>query len=705
MSQNHRQRIWAIGGGKGGVGKSLFASNFSVILAGLGRQVVAVDLDLGNANMHQCLGIRYPRKTLVEFFDSNAQDLNEYLLDTSLYNLKFISGAGGIVGSANPWHAQKLKLLRYLDKLMMDEIVLDLGAGTTLNTMDFFLAATDHIIVTTPEPISIQSAYNFIRIALFRKLHAIFDRNGRAWEIVEKAKSPTPDSPTVHVKEMLESVRPIAPESYDEFMEFRRSFHPKIVMNMVIKKEEEQLGHGLQEVIRKYLDVDASYCGHVSYDKAVRDSLSAEMPFLMNSPKSQPSGDLLNIVPSIIGNHTGTLNIKDIVNRELHRNSRVYNKRVLESDTMDVDPAIYVTDKVRKAGSPNSDREREGGGFFSIKPSTWSKIAIDIGTASTRIFVKGRGVILHEPTIMSVDENTGKVVAIGNDARAMLGRSHAGIRIVTPLESSAITNYADVKVMIQEFLKMAKKSTILIRPGVVLTLPVGLTPVEKQAVREFVRALGARETHLVYEPFAAAVGAGLPVDVPKASMLVNIGAGSTSAIVISLSGIVSQASDRVGGRTIERSIIRYLRDNNNFHIGEQTAEWVKMNYAQAIKSGRDKRCEIRGQDLASGVPGILNASTADIRAAVAKPVEKILKVVQTLLEQVPPELSGDLVDRGMTLTGGGAYLQGLDKLITETTGITVRIAPNALTAAVEGAGRILTDSEQFGRFLISSLNE
>ncbi len=285
----------------------------------------------------------------------------------------------------------------------------------------------------------------------------------------------------------------------------------------------------------------------------------------------------------------------------------------------------------------------------------------------------------------------------------MLGRSHSGIKIISPIESGAISDYTDVKKMIQEFIKLAKKFTILIRPGVILTIPLVLTSVEKKAVQEFIMELGARETYLIYEPFAAAVGAGLPVDVPKASMLVNIGGGSTSAIVISLSGIVTHNSERIGSGRIDNFIIRYLRDKHNFYIGHQTAEWVKINFAQATKIGRDNMFQIRGQDLVSSIPRMLSISTAEIREAINKPVKDMLRIILNLLEKVPPELSGDLVDRGMTLTGGGALLKGFDKLVTEHTGIKVRISPNAQTAAIEGAGRILGDLKFYNKYFVDDV--
>ena len=220
---------------------------------------------------------------------------------------------------------------------------------------------------------------------------------------------------------------------------------------------------------------------------------------------------------------------------------------------------------------------------------------------------------------------------------------------------------------------------------------------------EFVRELGAREIHLVYEPLAAAVGSGLPVDIPSASMVVNIGAGTISATVIAIGGIVALATERLGGQTIDAAIVRYLRERHNFYIGNQTAEWVKINFGQAYKTTRDRRFEVRGQDLSRSVPKILTLGTAEVREAISKPVGDMVKVVLRLLERVPPELSADLVDRGMTLTGGGALLEGLDHLFREHTGIPVRIAPNALTAAVEGAGRMLDDFNLYRKFFVESL--
>jgi len=698
----NKQRIWAIGGGKGGVGKSLLATNLSIILAELGHSVIAVDLDLGNANLHSGFGIKYPRQTLIDFLNGDVHNLNEILLDTSLYNLKFISGAGGIIGSANPWYTQKLKLMRYIEKLNADHIVLDLGAGTSYNIIDFFIGATDHIIITTPESPSIQSAFNFIRICIFRKLYSTIHSKKKIWGVIEKAKVPSPEGGIIKFRSILEEIEKIEPQSVEEFRTFQQTFKPHIILNMVMKNEEAKLGWGLKEVVKRYLDIDIQYAGSISFDNIVRDSLSSGLPYIINAPKARPAIELFSIIPNLLGNSADSKGIKEIIQREVKRMSKTYTTRVIESAQMDVDPSIYVVDKVKRV---ESEEEGESEGFFSFKASTWSKIAIDLGTSNTRIFVKGHGVVLNEPSLMSIDESNGKIVALGYESKAMLGRSHSGINIVAPMESGAISDYNDVKLMINEFIKLAKRSTILIRPGVILTIPPKLTHVEKRAVQEFVKEMGAREVHLVYEPLAAAIGAGLPVDIPKASMMVNVGGGSVSALVISISGIVRMESQRIGGNAIDNAIVRYLRDVHSFYIGNQTAEWVKITYGQAYKLGRDKRFEIRGQDIEKSIPRTMIINTGEVREAISKPVNSILKVIMQLLENVPPELSGDLVERGMTLTGGSSLLAGFNAAITERTGIKVRIAPNAKKAAVEGAGRMLDDFKFYSKYFVDDIED
>jgi rod shape-determining protein MreB and related proteins len=700
-----KKRIWAVGGGKGGVGKSLVATNLSVVLANLGGKVVAADLDLGNANMHTYFGIRYPRRTLADFIAGKVQDLNEILLDTSIYNLKFISGSAGIVGSANPGYTQKLKLIRYLERLQVDHVVLDLGAGTSYNIIDFFLGATDHIIVTTPETPSIQSAYNFIRICIFRSLYSMTVKSRRAREILERAKTPASDGRPAGIRELLDELERAEPGSTAEFAAFRRAFTPALIVNMVLKNDETKVGWGIREVVKRHLDVEVDFVGSISFDKVIRESVANEIPYIVNAPNSRPSTEFFSLAAKLLGGRDSE-SLREIVQREVRRTGKHYSSRVIQASSMTVDPAVYLADRVRDAAPQEKPQEKkESIGSSLFRTGAWSRIAIDLGTSNTRIFVRGRGVILNEPSLMSIEENTGKIVAMGHDSKAMLGRSHSGISIIAPLEGGAITDYTDMKRMVNEFIRIAKRSAILIRPGVVLTIPPKLTNVERRAVREFVKELGAREIHLVYEPLAAAIGAGLPVDIPSASMIVSIGAGSVSAAVISISGIVCISSARAGGYAIDTAIARSLRERHNFSIGNQTAEWIKVTYGQAVKTGRDRRFEIRGQDLSRGIPTLLTVSTAEIRWAIARPVEDMMKVIMSLLEKVPPELSGDLVDRGMILTGGGALLEGLPPLITARTGIGVRIAPNALTAAAEGAGRMLDDFSLYKKFFVEAIEE
>jgi rod shape-determining protein MreB and related proteins len=701
--QNHRQRIWAVGSGKGGVGKSQFAANLSILLANLDQSVVGVDLDLGNANMHTFLGIKYPQKTLIDFVTGKIKDLNEIIIDTPIYNLKLICGSSGVVGSANSVHAQKLKLIRYLENLHVDNVVVDLGAGTSYNTIDFFLSATDHIVVTTPDTIALQSIYNFLRICVFRKLHSIFRKNWKTNEILEKAKIPTANGVNVKVQTILEDLHKIDPEGVKKFREFQKNFKPWLIVNMLLKKSENRLGFGIKEVVKRYLDIDVEYVGSISYDNEIRESLSIGVPHIINSPRAISSTEVFSIIPKIIGDASNRNFMKETIHRELSSTRKTYNQRIIEHDNLDIDPSIYAVDKIKKTGEVPEKNDTSD--FFKmIKPASWSTIAIDLGTSSTLIFVKGRGVILNEPSIMSIEENTGKIVALGSEAKAMTGRVHSGIRIVSPLEHGAIQDYADVKMMILEFIKRAKKSAIFIRPAVVLTIKPNLTSVEKRAFSEFIKGIGAREVHLIYEPLASAIGAGLPVDIPKASMLVNIGGGSITAIVISISGIVAIASERVGGKMIDASITRYLREKHNFIIGDQTAEWIKINFGQAMKIKRDNVFKVRGQDIEQGIPLAMSINTAEIREAISKPVERMVKVIRDLLEEVPPELSGDLVDRGMVLTGGGAFLKGFDTLVAERTGIKVTVAHNALTATVEGAGRILEDMNMYKKFFIEEID-
>jgi len=389
------QRIWAVGGGKGGVGKSLFSTNLAVILTELGHNVIAIDLDLGNANMHTALGVRYPRWTLIDFLNGKAKNLHEILLDTSLFNLKFISGAGGIIGSANMWHTQKLKLMRYIEKLHADHIVLDLGAGTSYNTIDFFISATDHVIVTTPESPSIQSAFNFIRISIFRKLHSLFSHSKQAIELINNSKAPAADGSIIKMKEVVEALGKIDPENTQRYLDFKRDFKPYIVLNMILRNDEVKLGNGIEEVIKRYLDVNAEFAGSISFDNIIRESVEAEMPYIIKAPKSRPTNELISIIPKLLGNSSNAAGMKDIIQREVRNTSKDYGTRVIESSNKSVDPSIYVRDKVNKV---DNDKSETSGGFFNFKPNTWSKIAIDLGTSNTRIFIKDRGIVLNEPS-------------------------------------------------------------------------------------------------------------------------------------------------------------------------------------------------------------------------------------------------------------------------------------------------------------------
>ena len=689
--------IWAVASGKGGVGKSLVSANFAICLACLRESVIAIDLDLGNTNLHSYLGIKYPLRTLANFFAGDVSDINEIAYDTPIYNLKLIPGAGGILGTSNPAHAQKLKLIRYIEHLQAENILLDLSAGSSYNTIDFYLSANSHILVVTPEPTSIQSSYNFLRICLFRKLNLIFANTSAALETIDREKNPAVGGEIFKMETLLGRLEKIDPYGVAEFRSFQRRFRPHVVFNMIMKNQEVKYGYGFCDVVKKFLDIPARFAGSLPYETGIRDSLSAGIPHVIYTPRSPFSQSLMTLSETLLDGSIHKSLVQETLKREIPRFGRSYQQRIVEPVRRNVDPSVDAAIRVQDAAVMEKTDSRPS---WSFAANSWSKIAIDLGTTYTRIFVNGRGIILNEPSLICLEENTGKIVALGLEAKSMTGRAHSGINVLSPLESSAITDYTDVKRMVMEFMRQAKRSTILIRPGVLLTIQPGLTSLEKRAFLDFIKELGAREVHLVYQPLAAAIGAGLPVDVPRASMVVNIGGGSITAIVISLSGIVAMASDKVGGKQIDNHIIRYLRENHNFCIGEQTAEWIKINYGQAMKVGRDSKIDIRGQDIIMGVPDTLSISTAEIREAISKPITKMLNVIRDLLERVPPELSADLVDRGMTLTGGGSLLTGLDRLITEKTGLTAKIAPNALTATIEGAGRMLADFNSFSRFFV-----
>ncbi len=327
--------------------------------------------------------------------------------------------------------------------------------------------------------------------------------------------------------------------------------------------------------------------------------------------------------------------------------------------------------------------------FQSITERFTNDIAIDLGTSSTLIYVRGKGIELREPSIVAVDEITHEVVAVGSEAKRMLGRTPEGIRAVRPMKDGVIADFGMVEIMLKTFIGMVQRKKLFVRPRVIVCVPSGITEVEKRAVRDSVEASGAREIYLVSEPIAAAIGVGLPVDAPTGNMVIDIGGGTTEIAVVALSGIVNAASIRVAGDEMDEAIINYIKKNYNLIIGEQTAENIKIAIGSAYATGTEETMEVKGRDLVSGIPKTIRITSTKVRESLEEPVSLIVDAVRLALEKTPPELAADIVDRGIYMCGGGALLRGLDLLVKEETNLPVYVAENPIESVVRGAGRIL----------------
>jgi rod shape-determining protein MreB len=318
-------------------------------------------------------------------------------------------------------------------------------------------------------------------------------------------------------------------------------------------------------------------------------------------------------------------------------------------------------------------------------------LAIDLGTANTLVYVKGKGIVTNEPSIVAVRVNgkdSNKIVAVGAEAKNMCGRTPAGIQAVRPLRDGVIADFEITGEMLRHFIYRVHKRKALVRPRIIICVPFGITEVEKRAVRESAQGV-AREVYLVEEPMAAAIGAGLPVTEAVGSMIVDIGGGTTEVAVISLKGIVYSESVRVGGDKMDEAIVNFVKRNYNLAIGERTAEQIKIAIGSAIPTGDDHRVEVRGRDLIGGLPRTIEISESEVYEALKEPVRQVMEAIRQSLEQTPPELASDIVDRGITLAGGGALLRNLDVMVREHTGLPVTLADDPLTAVVLGSGRIL----------------
>ena len=320
-----------------------------------------------------------------------------------------------------------------------------------------------------------------------------------------------------------------------------------------------------------------------------------------------------------------------------------------------------------------------------------SDLAIDLGTANTLVYVKGKGIVLREPSVVAVrkDAKANKVVAVGRDAKNMLGRTPGNIVAIRPMKDGVIADFEVTEAMLRYFIRKIHDRRTLIRPRINISVPSGITQVEKRAVREAAETAGAREVYLIEEPMAAAIGAGLPITEPIANMIVDMGGGTTEVAVISLAGIVYSKSVRVAGDKMDSAILQYIKRNFNLLIGEHSAEKIKIELGDVIPEEPYKEMEIKGRDLVSGVPKTITINSSEVRSAITEQIDTIVDTVKSVLEQTPPELAADIVDKGIVLTGGVALLKNLDKLLREQTDLPIIIADDPLSSVVLGSGMAL----------------
>lgn len=319
-------------------------------------------------------------------------------------------------------------------------------------------------------------------------------------------------------------------------------------------------------------------------------------------------------------------------------------------------------------------------------------LAIDLGTANTLVYMKGKGIVLSEPSVVAVRKNgrgVNKVLAVGQEAKMMLGRTPGDITAIRPMKDGVIADFETTEAMLRHFIRIVHHRRSLIRPRIVICVPSGITQVEKRAVRESAESAGAREVFLIEEPMAAAIGAGLPITEPTANMVVDIGGGTTEVAVISLAGIVYSKSVRVGGDKMDEAILQHIKRKYNLLIGIRTSEIIKTTIGNAFPSDQIDTIEVRGRDLVTGIPKILTIDSDEVRKAISEQVETIIETVRIALEQTPPELAADIVDKGIVLTGGGALLKNLDILLREETKLPITITEDPLSTVVLGSGMIL----------------
>ena len=326
-------------------------------------------------------------------------------------------------------------------------------------------------------------------------------------------------------------------------------------------------------------------------------------------------------------------------------------------------------------------------------------IGIDLGTANTLVYLRGKGIVMREPSVVAVDTKTDEVRSVGHEAKAVIGRTPGSIVAVRPLKDGVIADFDITANMLARFIKKVCGNSMFFRPRVVICIPSGVTEVERRAVKEAALKAGARQVSVIEEPMAAAIGAGLPISEPSGSMVVDIGGGTSEVAVISLGGIVAARSVRVGGDEFDQAIIAYIKRKYNLLIGERTAEQIKIEIGSAYEMEQEKEMEIKGRNLVDGLPKNISVHSEEIRDALAESLQKVVDAIKETLERTPPELSADIIDHGITLTGGGALLHGLDELIHRETGIDVHVAENPLDCVAAGTGAVLDHIELLGDVL------
>ena len=317
-------------------------------------------------------------------------------------------------------------------------------------------------------------------------------------------------------------------------------------------------------------------------------------------------------------------------------------------------------------------------------------IGIDLGTANVLIYIKGEGIILNEPSVVAYDEENGKLLAVGSEAREMLGRTPGKVKAIRPLKDGVIADFETTEIMLDYFIKKILGRNIFLRPRIVICCPTNITGVEKNAIREAAEKTGAKKVYIEEEPKAAAIGAGLDISAPSGSMVVDIGGGTTDIAVLSLGGIVSSASIKIAGNTLDKDIKKYIKDKYKLLIGERTAEEIKIKIGTVFED-KNTKMSVRGRNLVTGLPHTIQITSSEIKEALLDSVYQIVRTVKNVLEQTPPELSADIIEKGIVLTGGGALLNGLDKLLEKELKVNVKVAENPLSCVAEGTGILLSN--------------